>query len=73
MKSINESLLTLLFFFNVDLLILEREEGGEKERETERKREKKREKDTMSLLFHLFMYSFVASCMCPEQGSNLQP
>ena len=24
------------------------------------------------LLFHLFMYSLVDSCMCPDQGSNLQ-
>ena len=25
------------------------------------------------LWFHLFMHSVIASCMCPDQGSNLQP
>ena len=25
----------------------------------------------IDLLFHLFMHSFVDSCMCPDQGSNM--
>ena len=29
-------------------------------------------KRNIDLLFHLFMHSLVASCMCPDQGSNLQ-
>ena len=39
-------------------------------RETESKGEKERNTD---LLFYLFMYSLVDSCLCPEQGSNPQP
>ena len=33
---------------------------------------RERERD-VNLLFHLFMHSLVASCMCPDQGSNPQP
>ena len=58
--------MSLGIFFNLflNLLILERErkEGG-------RGREKEKEKD-IDLLFQLFMHSLVASCMCPDQGSN---
>ena len=36
----------------------------------ERKRERERERD---MLFHSFMHLLVASCMCPDQGLNLQP
>ena len=35
----------------------------------QRERERERER---YLLFHLFMYSLVESCMCPDQGSNPQ-
>ena len=27
----------------------------------------------INLLLHLLMYSLVASCMCPERGSNSSP
>ena len=47
----------VLFLFYL-LLILEREEGKER---------------NINLLFHLFMHSLVASCMCPDWGLNLQP
>ena len=43
-----------------------RQEGGEKERE-ERDRQR-----NITLLFLLFMHSFVDACMCPDQRSNLQ-
>ena len=61
----------ILFLFNIYfLLILERKKGrGEKEREKERERERERGIN----LFHLFMHSLVASCMCPDWGSNSQP
>ena len=42
-------------------MILERKSEGERERER-----------NISLLFHLVMHSLVASCMCPDQRSNLQ-
>ena len=40
-----------------------------KERERKGEREKER---SIDLLFYLFMHSSVASCMCPNRGSNLQ-
>ena len=43
-----------------NLFILEREKGRERER-------------NISLLFYLFMHSWVDSCMCPDQALNLQP
>ena len=49
---------SLKFFY---LLILERGEG---ERERDR---------NINLLFHLFMNSLVAPCMCPDWGWNPQP
>ena len=42
----------------------------ERERERERGRERERNND---LLFHLCMHSLVDTCMCPDQGLNLQP
>ena len=39
---------------------------------TERYFYREKEKDINSLL-HLFIHSLVASCMCPDQGWNLQP
>ena len=45
----------------------ERKEGGE------RRRGKKGKERGINLLFHLLMYSLVDSCMCSDQGSNLQP
>ena len=53
--------LKLVFFkYIIYLSILEREWGtdGERERNTD-------------LLFHLFVHSSVASCMCPHWGLNL--
>ena len=32
-----------------------------------------RHRDRCVVLFHLFMYSLVDSCMCPDWGSNPQP
>ena len=32
----------------------------------------KKEERNINLLFYLFTYSLVASCVCPDQGSNLQ-
>ena len=47
---------------------------GERESESESRREREGEGEKeFELLFHLFMYSFVASCMCPDWGLNLQP
>ena len=51
------------------LLIFLREREGNLGRE----REREREKETSVLLFHLCIYSLVASCMRPDQGWNLQP
>ena len=31
------------------------------------------EETDISLLFHIFMYSLVASCTCPDQAWNPQP
>ena len=69
----------LITLFNIVLqiflkLILEREEGrgrevgwGGRERKRQRERERERERErNIDLLFHLFMHSLVASCMCPE-------
>ena len=36
-------------------------------------REGEREIENIDLLFHLFMHSLVDSCVCPDQGMNLQP
>ena len=56
-----------LFFFNplsrVCLLILEREEGGERERQTDRQTDIDVRENHQS----------VSSCMHPDQGLNLQP
>ena len=46
------------FFF---IEFLEREKKGERERE-----------GGASIVFHLFMHSLIASCMCLNQGWNLQ-
>ena len=40
------------------------------QRERERGRGRERNID---LLLHLFMHSFIASCMYPDRGLNLQP
>ena len=46
----------------------EREEvEGEREREIEREREREGDSD---LLFHLFLHSVFASCMCPGQDQT---
>ena len=60
----------LLLFFkpspkDMFLLILEREKGGWGEREGEG--EKERDIDVRG------KHQLVSSCMCPDQGSNLQP
>ena len=56
------------FFLFIDLKGREwrRREEGEGEGERERERE-------INLFFHLFIYSLVNSCMCPDWGLNLQP
>ena len=51
---------TKLFLFYFIDFFREREGGS------------KREKN-INLLFHVLMHSLVDSCMCPDQGSNLQP
>ena len=56
--------ITLEYFKFLFIDFRESEEGMEEERER---------KKTVNLLFHLFMHSLVASCMCPHLGSNLQP
>ena len=56
----------LYFFFLIFKLILEREGKGEQERETETETER-------NLMFSLSMPSLIASCICPDWRSNLQP
>nr|KAF6399276.1 hypothetical protein HJG59_010158 [Molossus molossus] len=36
-------------------------------------REREKKTQTINLLFHLFVYSLFAPCMCPDLGSNSQP
>ena len=55
--------LDIVFFKILFINFRERKEWG---RQTETKRERNR------FLFHLFMHSLVASCMCPDQWSNPQ-
>ena len=65
---ISRSLILLFFIsshyfcimFMIFQLILGREKGRGRERSSD-------------LLFHLFMHSFVDSCMCPDQGLKVQP
>ena len=56
-----------VFFF---FLFLERGMMGYSRRKRECERERKTDID---LLFHLFMYSLVGCCMCPDPGLNSQP
>ena len=59
--------------FNLNFFIGFREKkGGGRGKREEEGREGGRERNN-DLLFHLFMHSLVASCICPDQGSNLQP
>ena len=48
-----------------------REEGREGKRVE--KREGERDRESVYLLFHLLKHSLVASYMCPDWRSNLQP
>ena len=55
----------------IDLRERERKEWRE-EKHTHTHTHTERERN-VDLLFHLLIHSLVASCMCPDQGSNLQP
>ena len=64
----------LLLFFLIDESERLRERVRQRERQRERQRDRKRERYIyISLPFHPFMHSKVDSCMCPDQGLNLQP
>ena len=56
--TLGQPIIGKFFFLNVYIYWL----IWEREREIE-----------INLLFHLFMYSLIDSCMCPDRGSNPQP
>ena len=65
LASVDHSPSITLLFYKI-LFIDFREMRGGKEGEKARER-------NIDLFFHLFMYSLVASCMCPDWRLNLQP
>ena len=60
----------MVYYLKIFLLIDFRDRGRGGEREKERQVDRQTDFD---LLFHLFMCSLIDSCVCADQGLNLEP